>query len=265
MTQSNKIFESSDYKKFKHILGNRPLEEKHVEELVESIKKIGFRNNPVIVNEKMEITDGQHRFEALKRLGLPIRYVVDEGSSIEECMSMNEVSKNWRYEDYINAYAKRGNIDYQFIQILANKYKGKLSIGIICDVITASGRNSNHYMKSGELKLRMTFNEADDKLAYLSKFSQFFGDSSSTHLIRGNKRNFLVVVSYCYDNKDIDNDLLYEKVSRLYDKIPEVSTAKGAAESIDLVYNFRLRRRVNIAEGYKTYANKRQGGSWNGD
>ena len=35
---------------------------------------MGFIKNPIVVNEKMEIIDGQGRFEVCKEKGLPIYY-----------------------------------------------------------------------------------------------------------------------------------------------------------------------------------------------
>ena len=33
----------------------------------------------IIVNENYEIIDGQHRFEVIKELNLPLRYIICEG------------------------------------------------------------------------------------------------------------------------------------------------------------------------------------------
>jgi len=47
------------------------IREEHVKELLKLIKKDGFLNNPIIVDEHtLIILDGHHRFQALKRMGL---------------------------------------------------------------------------------------------------------------------------------------------------------------------------------------------------
>ena len=65
------IFEEPDYSQFKYLGGNRDIT--HSKKLLESITQNGYFNVPILVNENMEIIDGQGRFEALKMLGLPIR------------------------------------------------------------------------------------------------------------------------------------------------------------------------------------------------
>ena len=51
-----------------HILpGNREINQAHVLELIESFGKANlFDAHPVVVNEKMEVIDGQHRLEAAR-------------------------------------------------------------------------------------------------------------------------------------------------------------------------------------------------------
>ncbi|MEZ6098151.1 MAG: ParB/RepB/Spo0J family partition protein [Pirellulaceae bacterium] len=50
---------------------NRPLDDKHVERLMDSIKRHGLRHAITVVaaGEKYEVIAGSHRFEAVKRLG----------------------------------------------------------------------------------------------------------------------------------------------------------------------------------------------------
>jgi ParB-like chromosome segregation protein Spo0J len=82
----NKIQVSEDYSSFKRIDGNRTINKAQVKKLYDS-----FNENPglasavpIVVNDKMEIIDGQHRFESLKKLNLPIYYYEVEGLKLQE-------------------------------------------------------------------------------------------------------------------------------------------------------------------------------------
>ena len=60
------------------------------------------------MNEKLQIIDGQHRFTALKELGFPIEFIIDEGIGVKECRAINEDRRNWSTMDYVISYSKSG-------------------------------------------------------------------------------------------------------------------------------------------------------------
>lgn len=68
---------------------------------------------PILVNERKEIIDGQHRFEALKSLNLPVYYVIGEGLSIDDARVLNIDQRNWTPMDYAESYATSGDESYQ--------------------------------------------------------------------------------------------------------------------------------------------------------
>ena len=70
-------------------------------------------HNPIVVNEKFEIIDGQGRFKALKTLSLPIEYILIPGLGLEECKKMNENSTTWNSRNFIVSEAELGNENYQ--------------------------------------------------------------------------------------------------------------------------------------------------------
>ena len=64
------IRETNNYDIFKNMLGNRELKDKNYKKLMRSINEKQLII-PILVNEKFEIIDGQHRFSACKSLGKP--------------------------------------------------------------------------------------------------------------------------------------------------------------------------------------------------
>jgi len=67
-----------DYSMFKPIDGNRNKNELHIARLKTSMA-LNYLFTVIIVNEKYEIIDGQHRFECIKDLGLPLYYIMCKG------------------------------------------------------------------------------------------------------------------------------------------------------------------------------------------
>ena len=62
------ILRTNKYEIFKELKGNREISPLRITKIINSIKNVGYIINPIIVNEKMEIIDGQGRLEALRIL-----------------------------------------------------------------------------------------------------------------------------------------------------------------------------------------------------
>ncbi len=103
MKTVNQVKETNDYSMFSTLEGNRHVNKLHVNRLKESFKT-AYLFSPILVNQKNQIIDGQHRFEAAKALELPINYIVCDNYGLKEVQILNTNMKNWKKEDYLKAY-----------------------------------------------------------------------------------------------------------------------------------------------------------------
>jgi hypothetical protein len=108
---STQVHQTNNYDLFKSIDGNRNKNALHIQRLRKSIAS-KYLFTVIIVNENYEIIDGQHRFQVLRELGLPIYYVICKGYSIEEVQILNANSKTWSTTDYLAGYCNMGYPDY---------------------------------------------------------------------------------------------------------------------------------------------------------
>lgn len=115
---------SYDFGQFKTLQGNRQIKRAHVNRLRSAFSENteAIRYNPILVNEKMEIIDGQHRFEALKELENPIYYIEEPGLDIKDAQKMNSLVKTWTPTDYAHAYSENGNQNYKIYLDFAGAY-----------------------------------------------------------------------------------------------------------------------------------------------
>lgn len=105
------VYETNDYSVFKELEHNRDVKLSRVKKLVASFSEKEILN-PIVVNENMEIVDGQGRYEALKTLGRPIKFIVSYGANIEDCRRMNAYNTNWGMMDFVKSFARSGNLNY---------------------------------------------------------------------------------------------------------------------------------------------------------
>lgn len=117
------IQKTKDYSKFKSITSNRDVNRLHVKKLSQSIKE---RNllwaKPPLVNEKMEVIDGQHRLEACMLVKEDFYFVVAKGLTKDDMAILNTNQRNWTGQDFINFYTIEGKKDYRELSKLMNQF-----------------------------------------------------------------------------------------------------------------------------------------------
>lgn len=129
----NVVQTSTKYDKFKFIVTNRERNQGHIEKLKKAFQEVGnlTRVQPILVNEKMEIIDGQHRFEAAKDLGEPIYFTMRKGLGVNEARSMNILQRPWNVDDYAESYINSGNRNYIDYMRLREDYGFNHSITLL--------------------------------------------------------------------------------------------------------------------------------------
>jgi hypothetical protein len=145
------IYKTFDYPKFKKLHGNRPIIKSHVAKLILSMQK-NYLISPINVNKYLEIIDGQHRFEAIKTLNLPLYFYINPNYSYNEVIILNENQKNWSQDDFLKHHIILGNKHYIAVKELMDTYKLKLSIVLIFLQGAMRSSNVTRAFKAGQLE-----------------------------------------------------------------------------------------------------------------
>lgn len=84
------IYSTRKYDKFSYIEGNRKPTHDHVRQLIGSFSDNNslVATRPVLVNDKFQVIDGQHRFEACRALDLPIYYIIGQSATPDSSMPL---------------------------------------------------------------------------------------------------------------------------------------------------------------------------------
>ena len=117
----NQVYKTTDYDRFSLIEGNRKSNSLHIRRLKYSMIRHQLMSI-IIVNEKFQIIDGQHRFQACKEANLPIYYMICEGYKLQEVKILNLNSSNWNKTTFLRSYSSLGFSEYQKFEEFMRKF-----------------------------------------------------------------------------------------------------------------------------------------------
>ena len=242
------VMVTNDYDQFKKLPGNRAVEEPRINKIIKSINKVGYILSPIIVNEKYEVIDGQGRLEALRRLELPVYYLVVDGIGRTECIQMNINQTNWTVLDYISSYAELGSDSYKFLLQLIRTYGKTFRMSVILYAMTHKVWHSVAQLKQGEFECTQeNYERAQDMLSWLTKFCPIFSR------LTGHTEFYYMALIFCRIDEEVDNTRLYGKLTALQAELIPVVNMLQALEKIEDIYNNRAQRKVYIKTNYRKY------------
>lgn len=226
------ILVTKDYGEFTFLLGNRDINELHVERLVKSISKHQLIV-PIIVNDKMEIIDGQHRYEACKTLGFPLYYTIQEGYGLEECHTLNAVTKKYSAENFLQGYAALGKEEYVKFKEFRQTYPF-LSIHL-CQIYLTGGirRDKQGDFKSGDFKI-LDYLTACRWAEQACDFKEYTG-------IFFTNRNFHTTLLRIFKHEKYDHSKMMQKMSIKGGELRHHAREKYFIENICDIYNYKTR------------------------
>lgn len=240
------IFETTDYDIFKRLEGNRADIERRAKKVIKSIKAVGQIKAPIIVNERFEIIDGQARVEAFRRLGLPIYYTVIHGIGRDECIAMNINQSSWTLMDYIQSYAELGNVSYMYLLNLYRAYgKSFQSKVILCSITGRIDTQTSKIKNENVVCSAADYNRAVNMLSWLESFRPFFKDG------KGHTEFYYLALMFCYEDKEVDNDKLLQKIEQQQASLIPVTNSLQAFDVIENIYNKKTRSHVYIKTNYR--------------
>lgn len=231
------VYETWDYDKFVKLEGNRIVLTRRISKILKSVEKVGYRLNPIIVNERFEIIDGQGRFEACKQEGLPIQYVIDAGAGLEECIALNLGQSNWSPIDYVRSYAEQGIEDYvRFLALIEAYPRVSLQIlyGIATNTINTGGAGTKT-MRNGELEFPAEWNA---KIRYSILILDDLQDE--LRCIKGEQRVLQSGLAWVINNTSCDTKRLKKIMAEKYPLFHPVVNADGFLSQLADLYNKKL-------------------------
>jgi hypothetical protein len=251
----NQVNSTTDYAKFKTLQGNRNVNKVHVKRLENSFNE-SYLLSPIVINEKFEIIDGQHRFQAARNLNLPINYIVCNNYSLKEVQLLNTNSKTWKKEDYLNAYCDLQYPEYlkfrSFMKkfpefgilscefILTNSAKGASKQGTLSRFLSLpneKGTFKQNYFQNGELvipNLQKSIDNAE-RIMMIKPYYEGF-----------NRSIFVSAMIGVFKIEYYSHAKFMEKLANNPGFLQHCANVRQYKDLIEEIYNYRSREKVSL-------------------
>lgn len=234
MSTDRTVHTTTDYKKFKFLIDNRQTARGHINKLKNAIASNPeiLKVQPILVNEKFEIIDGQHRFNAASELGMPVSYVQVPGLNIATARDMNVMQRRWGIEDYAFSYAKAGNVNYKAFNKYVRENPG-ISKTII--MVVLGGRESENMgsdFRAGKFIIKRDKDDAEWIFEQLNKIREITNGEIPI------SKPFVSGLSQAIDNEDFDYQRFLENLQKKPDMFHRTAVVRDALRMIEDIHNY---------------------------
>ena len=237
-----RVYYESNHSKFTLLDNNRDIDHNHVETLIASIRKKG-QLMPIIVNEKLEVYEGQHRLKACEELEIPVGYVINIKATSKDIAIMNNSQRPWKNRDYLKHYSYKShynNTVYRKIGAFINKYPLPFHTAIMLlsgvkytTTARSRDRGSMPSFRNGTFEIvdLWAANRTAEQLIKLKSFVP--------HLVAVN-RFCLAFIKISMLN-DFDVELAYKQIEKNSNHFDQCNNQEDWYEAMILAYNYKLR------------------------
>lgn len=213
------------------------MNKRHVERMKKTLKENNRLDQyPILVNQNMEIIDGQHRLAACEELRIEVHYEVINNANMDDVRSINYAQKPWSGKDFIESYAKQGITDYQILLDFIEEYElGQYSaIALLSD--GSAGGDISLRLRSGNFKVK-NLNKAIIMAKALQSIRPFTEDNAWRSVMFTNAFR-----------------MIYEKVS-IEDLVDNLSKRDTRLEKKASIRDY-LRQFEDVYNHYKHFQNR---------
>lgn len=235
MVKDYQVHTTKDYFMFKPIDGNRNKNLLHINRLKKSMAE-NYLFTIIIVNEKYEIIDGQHRFHVIEELKLPLHYIVCKGYGLKEVHILNQNSKNWTTSDYLEGYC---NLNFpQYVEF--KRFIQKHNINTQIAMYLLSGADHSDMVKtfnSGQFKIK-NINHSESIMNKLHLCGKYFEQYKM--------RWFVYALVRLLKNPNFEFTEFLQKLKTQPTALQVCNDVNQYVALIEEIYNYRRREKVNL-------------------
>lgn len=237
-TTGSYVHTTKDYSLFKPVDGNRNKNLLHLNRLKKSMSE-NYLFTILTVNENYEIIDGQHRFEIIKELGLPLNYVVCKGYGLNEVHTLNANAKTWTASDYLEGYCNLGYKDY----LIYRNFKEKHGLGHNeCMYLLDGGKSMGgsfalREFYTGNFKVK-DLEKAENIIEKIKMIEPYYAGCK--------RRNFVYTMATLFKNPNFQFTEFLQKLRLQPTAMQDCTSVDNYKVLIEEIYNYKRKNKVNL-------------------
>lgn len=236
MKNGHQTFVTKDYDQFHTIEGNRVIDSRHVQRLIESMK-VKDLFTPILVNKKLGIIDGQHRLEARRHLKLQVPYnIIGENYGLAEIQRLNTDQKNWTVLDYMNSYITLGLTEYETYKWFREKYKFShhVCLRLLCQ---SNDKEAGVEFREGRLKIREVA-QAVECADAITAYSEFYPGYK--------RRSFVSAMIQLMGKEQFEHERLMRGMKNYSYMMIDCQSTEQYIDLLEKIYNYNCSKKVAL-------------------
>ena len=248
----NKVYKTNNLSMFKQIDGNRIPNLQHVKRLAESIRVYGMKCNPILVNEKMQVIDGQHRVMAAKEAESFVYYIVVDGYSLNEVHTLNLNQKNWAKKDFMEGYADMGIESYITLKDFVEKnedYTFNDCIGLCQNTASGGSRTLTGQTRGNRLDGNaQIFEQGTWKYGNINLAQDMANKIRmiKPYYLGYNKSTFVGTMITLFNNSNFDFNEFMHKLRLQPTALVDCANREQYKTLIEDIYNYKSRNKISL-------------------
>lgn len=234
----SKLEKTKDHTRFQSHDTNRDLDESHVKDLMEKMKKTNLLfANPIKVDEGYKVIDGQHRLEAAKRLGYEVYFIKDFRLKERDMIMLNSTQKVWTLNDYMHFYLTKKSLEYIKLDNFMKENGISLQLAIaLCDQWRSSKAMAR--FRDGDFVFNDAFGKdliekANGVIELIKNRIGFKPFLKST--------SFFKAICVMLSTSSIDHEMFFTKVNMQLPKIGHQTSVKLYIDMFLEIYNYKMK------------------------
>lgn len=243
----SKIYFTRNYDVFVNKKGNRDLNLTKIKKITQDINNglDMLKYCPIVVKpvagDKLEIIDGQHRFEVSKSLRSQVWYVVMQDElDLVDIARINSRVEKWKDRDFLNCYIQKGIADYITLGDFVFQYG--FPIAVCCMLLKYGTLSSDNTSNIKEAFQEGTFTVHNPTEAtYVADQVMHFRDFPAHRT-----RAFILAICKILEGNKIKLEDLVNKYQKNPDRLQPQTNWKEYLINLEAIYNINARERKTI-------------------
>lgn len=232
---TNAVFVTYNYEQFTFLNGNRNINKCNLKNIEKSFKREQVIV-PIIVNQNLEIIDGQHRFLICQENNYPLYYIIVQDAGLKQCEIINTAGRKWNNDDYLESYCDQGNKHYIILKQFAEKHGLSAAIARTFLEFSAYSHNSAQIFAEGNFIVKD-----------LSKSERYYDQYQDFHACEPFKHTgFIRVLMSVFNTPIYNHERMVQKLKHSAYKIKIRSFHYEYKELLTDVYNYKTKESEKV-------------------